>query len=58
MVSVLERIDCNIFLRDRCNGFIWIVLVLVQDIIDIDSDDILRVAILQQKRFEILDSGL
>ena len=34
---------------DRCNGFIWLVLVLVQDIIDIKSDDTLRVAILQQK---------
>jgi len=34
----------------------WLVLVHVQDIIDIKSDDALRVAIMQQKPFEILDS--
>lgn len=51
-------IDNNIFLRDCFYGFIWLVLVLVQDIIDIKSDDALRVTILQQTSFEILDSIL
>ena len=40
-------------------GFIWLVLVLVQDNSDIKSDNTLRVTILQQKTFpETLNSEL
>ena len=41
-------------MSECCYGFIWLIVVLVQNITDIKSDDALRVTILQQKAVEDL----
>ena len=61
IVKFLKRYNVKIDLMrfkngDCCNEFIWLVLALVQDIIDVKVDDAVRVTILQQKPFKILDS--
>ena len=42
------------WVSECCYGFIWLIVVLVQNITDIKIDDALRVTILQQKAVEDL----